>query len=244
MNIGLLMSSHEDDVLAETLTANCEFVDCFYALDGTTPNDVSRAIITGHPKCAGYVTDNATGYGWPPRDGWRQKILEMAVADHGVDNWFLLLHGDELWTGLPRLDQGHDGFIFSLPFFFPREDEPWDDERAPLEQLHWHLGPGAREFRMFHGDEGCAFDVQQHGNVMPAGIKNMGDGDAPIYHYLFRSPDVQRARAIRHDETGFDTANYRHIADHGAVYWTDGMIADWRQHPQYSELRHLDPVAV
>ena len=32
----------ENDVLAETLAANTEFVDCFYALDGTAPNAESR----------------------------------------------------------------------------------------------------------------------------------------------------------------------------------------------------------
>lgn len=241
MLIGLLMSSHEDDILADTLSANTEFVDCFYALDGTIPNTKSRQIITSHQKCAGYMTDAELDYGPVPRDGWRQRLLELATAYHGSDHWFLLLHGDELWTGLPDLNTDRDGFIFSLPCFFPREGEPWDD-RPPLEQLHWHLAPGAREFRMFRGGEGIAYDPDQHANVVPAGIERIGGCDKPIHHYLYRSPEVQRARALRHVETGFDPANYRHILERDAVYWTDEMIESEQRHDHYRELRSRDGV--
>lgn len=243
MNIGLLMNSHEDDILPDTLAANCQFVDCFYALDGTVPNDVSQEIIRNNDKCAGYITDAETGYGKYPRDGWRQKILEMAVADHGADHWFLLLHGDEVWTGLPDLELGHDGYIFQLPFFFPREGEPWDDDLPPLEQLHWHLGPGASEFRMFKGRSDVSYNFDQHACVHPAGLKDVGVSDLPIYHYLYRSPDVQRERALRHEETRFDLSNYQHIVKDDAVYWTDDMIAGSQQHSFYGDLRDLKAVA-
>ncbi len=243
MNIGLLMVSHENDILAETLAANCAFVDCFYALDGTTPNDESREIITGHPKCAGYITDAETGYGRYPRDGWRKAILDMAIADHGTDHWFLLLHGDEVWTELPDLEAGYDGYIFRLPFFFPREGEPWDDDREPLEQLHWHLGPGAREFRMFKGNPDVAYNFDQHAHVHPAGLKNVAACDTQIYHYLYRSPDMQRERAFRHEETRFDLSNYQHIVKHDHVYWTDGMIDGAQQNELYRNLLDLNYVA-
>jgi hypothetical protein len=233
------MSSHEDDILPETLHANLAFVDCFYALDGTVPNTESRAIITGSEKCAGYITDAEIDYGPLARDGWRQKLLEMAVADHGHDHWFLLLHGDELWTGLPDLDTDRDGFMFSLPCYFPRDGEPWDDGRSPVEQLRWHLAPGAREFRMFRGGPHIAFDPQQHANVVPAGVSAIGGCDEPIRHYLYRSPAVQRARAVRHAQTRFDPHNYQHILSHDAVYWTDDMIESEKRHHHYRELACL-----
>lgn len=230
------MSSHEDDILPATLAANSEFVDCFYALDGTIPNTESRRIIIGHPKCSGYVTDSELDYGPVPRDGWRQKLLELATEDHGADHWFLILHGDELWTGLPDLDTDSDAFMFPLPCFFPRAGEEWDEARPPVEQLRWHLGPGAREVRMFKGGPGVAYDPHQHSNVVPAGINRIGGCEKPIRHYLYRSPQVQRDRAKRHAKTGFDPANYQHILDRDAVYWTDNMIEHERRHQHYRDL--------
>ncbi len=231
MNIGLLMISGEDDVLEQTLDANCEFVDWFYALDGTVPNKISRRICEAHPKCADYITDaDLPRPRFPDRpvDGYRQALYELAVADHGFDNWFLLLHGDEVWTALPELDGEHDGFSFPLPFYFPRAGEQWDYTVAPLVQLHWHLGPGYPEFRMFHGAPEVRFLESQHFNVTPTGLQNIGWCEKPIRHYLYRSPEAQRQRALQHLNSGFDPDNYRHILNGDAVYWTDAMIDNYR----------------
>ena len=242
MNIGLLMINGEDDVLERTLAANTEFVDCFYVLDGTLPNKTSRAICQAHAKCAGYITDadllNHQRFPGRPVDGFRQAIYEMATGEHGHDHWFLLLHGDELWTGIPADLAHHQGFLFQLPLHFPRAGEEWDYSVHPLDQLRWHLAPGYPEFRMFHGGADVMWDPAQHHNVVPNGIARIGWCDHPIRHYLYRSPADQIERAARHQVTGFDPGNYQHILNGGHVYWTDEMIADYQQQPYFRDLCH------
>ena len=237
--IGLLMVADENDVLDRTLAHNARFVDWFYALDGTSDRVQSSALITSHPKCAAYLHDENCGV--QPRDGWRQHLLDLAVLNYGPDHWFLLLHGDEVWTADPRetvaAHPGHDHFLYRLPVYFPRAGEPWNYKRHPLDQLRWNLGPGWPEVRLFRGGEGVAFDPRQHFNVTPSGLRSLGASQAPIKHYPYRAPDVQRARARRHQTTGFDPDNYRHILDHDAVYWDDGRIEAYRQNEHFRDLR-------
>lgn len=240
MNIGLLMVNGENDILERTLNHNTQFVDVFYALDGTQPNDESKATLTGHPKCAGYLTDQELPR--PPYPahtvcGYRRAIHEQAVNDHGPDHWFVILHADEIWTAPPQATiRGHDGYIFDLPFFFPREGEPWDHNRHPLDQLHWNLRPGFPEFRLFKGGQHVHYSPTQRFNVRPDGLRSVGRSQHPILHYPYRAPDVQRARTEQHQRTQFDPDNYAHIADGDNVYWTDQMIADRRRRPYFREL--------
>ncbi|HET6638589.1 MAG TPA: hypothetical protein VFH82_07405 [Gemmatimonadota bacterium] len=240
--LGLLMINAEDDILADTLRVNAKLVDAFYVLDGTQPNDTSRAICRSFDNCHDYLTeaDMSDGWGERPRDGWRETIYQMAAADHGYDNWFLLLHGDEVWTFDPRAVTARwpnaDGFGFRLPFYFPIEADGWDDSRPALEQLRWRLGPGWPEFRMFRGSQHVHYDRRQHFDTQPHGLTNVAWTDLEIRHYPFRSPETQRARARRHEETGFDPDNYRHILDGDAVYWTDEMIEAFRRREQFREL--------
>jgi hypothetical protein len=239
--IGLLMVSHENDVLADTLDLNLRYVDEFYVLDGTVPNDESRAICEAR-GCAGYLTDAELPrppFTDRPVCGYRKAIHEMAVADHGPDNWFLVLHGDEVWTFDPRrfADSPWGGHVFPLPFYFPRAGEPWDDTRSPLEQLRWRLGPGYPEVRLFRGGEGVHYIPTQQWFAGPQGV-GLEHHTEPIQHFLYRSPEVQRERARRHERTGFDPDNYRHILEEDAVYWDDERIAAYqaRPHGYFAEL--------
>lgn len=232
------MINGENDVLPEIIAHHETLVDAFYVLDGTIPNDTSRQVCRQSPKCAGYLTDAQL-----PRDrfpdkpvcGYRQALYELAVADYGYDNWFVLLHGDEVWTAYPAniVDRHHDGYMFMLPFYFPRAGEPWDYDRHPFDQLHWNLSPGWPEFRMFRGGEHVRYCESQTFNPQPGGVGVVGHCSAPIKHFLYRSPEAQRERARQHQVTGFDEDNYRHIIDHDAVYWTDEMIVAARQRTEY-----------
>jgi hypothetical protein len=176
--------------------------------------------------------------------GWRQFLLEHAYLDHGHNNWFLVLHGDEIWTRNPRsaVSDRYDGYIYRLPFFFPREGEEWDPDVHPVDQLHWSLWPGFPEFRLFRGGQHVHYDRGQRFNTRPQGIQNVAICHDPILHYLYRSPEVQRSRAAVHQETQFDPDNYQHITDRDDVYWTDDMIAgamgQW-----YDEVRDMAMVA-
>ena len=239
MNIGLLMICDEEDILERTLALNEYLFDAFYVLDGSESYEHSKEICTRHPLCAGYWRDAELPSEYPdhPVDGYRQFIYEQAVAEHGYDHWFLLLHGDEVWT-CSRDDLGANtlGYIFPLPFYFPRTGEPWDYDRHPLDQLHWRLGPGWPELRAFRGAEHIHYDRTQHFDVTPKGLAAIATCDRPILHYLYRSPEVQRRRAQRHAESGFHPGNYQHITEGNGVYWTDEMIASAREDPRFREL--------
>ena len=232
MIVGLLMVSHEDDVLAATLQKHTANVDVFYALDGTYPNDWSRSLIESHPRCHGYWQDSRLPpeYGTQPRDGWRQWLLEHAYADHGHEHVFALLHADEVWTRSPaEIADEHpeaNGFIMRLPVYFP---QIWIVGRDPLEQLKWHLIPGWPEFRMFRGGPDVRYDTRQHFNVTPQGIDRIVSVDAPIRHYPYRSPETQRKRANHTEATGWDPDNYRHVLDHDEVFWTAETIERWQR---------------
>jgi len=234
--IGLLMINHENDILADVLATHCEIVDAFYVLDGTVPNATSREICESFDKCAGYATDSELPrppYPFGTTCGYRKFPHKMAVADHGPNNWFLELHGDEIWTFDPRQVVAEhptaEGFVFPLPFYFPREGQDWDDERSPLDQLTWNLSPGWPEFRMFRGAPGVEFVESQHFNTRPTGISQVGWIDLPIKHYPYRSPKVQRERAAIHNRTGFDPDNYSHISNGDAVFWSDRRIAKYQR---------------
>lgn len=245
--IGLLMISHEDDVLEAVLQEHTKIVETFYVLDGTEPVRDSEAICRSFRECAGYTHDSdlPAEYGPVPRDGWRQYLYEQAVADNGFDNWFLLLHGDEVWTFDPEhvmeMRAGADGFVFPLPCYFPREE--WDYNRTAFEQLTWHLSPGWPEFRMFRGAPHVHYDVTQHFDVTPRGLRNIVRIPHPIKHYPYRSPEVQRQRAQRHEQTGFDPDNYRHIVDGDNVIWDEAMIAGWLGTPHFREVQQSGSAA-
>lgn len=246
--IGLLMVADEDDILGRTLEINAGYVDCFYVLNGSNDTTRSEDLLTGHEKCWGYWTDNELPedeYGTLPADGWRGFLYDEAADDHGYDNWFVLLHGDEIWTRDPRyiVAPRFDGYVFRLPFYFPRAGEPWDYTRHPVDQLSWHLGPGWPEFRMFRGGDHVSYDPYQHFDVKPRGVDRLALCMDRILHYPYRSPEVQRARAARHEQTRFDPDNFQHIVKDDAVYWTDDMIAERRSKPSFADL-YIDKVMV
>jgi hypothetical protein len=230
MIVGLLMVAEENDILERVLATQLEIVDCYWVLDGTVPNMISRVIATNSDKCAGYyVDDDLPRPPYPPTTvcGYRGFIYDKAVEAVGHDHWFLELHGDEVWTFHPdeAIDDHPeaDGFIFRLPFYFPRE--PWKEGVHPLDQLHWHMRPGWPEFRMFKGGPGVAFNPAQHFKTEPYGLTFVVNDDThTINHYPYRSPNQQRLRAALHELSGFDPDNYRHVTEDDAVYWTDEMI--------------------
>jgi len=232
--IGLMMTAHDEDVAEDVLARSMAKPDELYVLDGSD----TRAAL---PEWTRYWRDTDVPWSGPPRDGWRQWLYDRAVADHGTDHWFLVLHSDEVWTfdprGLPFKYPEADGFAFRLPCWFPRSGTPWQIGVPALAQIHWSLGPGWPEFRMFRGGEGVRFDPSQHFDVRPTGLSSVVQTELTIEHYPYRSPASQRRRARHHDDTGFDPDNYRHVSDGSELFWTDERIASWMQKPCWGELR-------
>lgn len=240
--IALLMVNDEDDILGRTLMHNSQWFDAFYVLDGSTDNTLSEKICRSHPKCWAYRTDaQLPRPPFPEKSvcGYRKFIHDLAVMDHGADNWFMLLHADELWPFDPRdytRQSMFDGFVFNLPFFFPRDE--WDYCRHPIDQLTWSLGPGWPEFRLFRGGEGVSYDANQRFNAAPQGLRStFHETENKILHYPYRSPEVQRARAATHERTQFDPDNYQHIVKDDACIWTDEMVQEYRRRPEFRDIR-------
>ena len=191
--IGLLMTSGENDILGRTLGHNAQWCDALYTLDGGDGYDLAVAIVAEINPFDDYWQDDELPYRKPVRDGARQWLYEQAVHEHGVDNWFLLLHGDEVWKddprGLPKRYPDADGFVFRLPLCYrPHE---WRPDRPVLEQMTGRLRPGYPEFRMFRGGTNVSYDPAQHFNTQPRGLTNIVQTDREILHYAFRSPESQ-----------------------------------------------------
>ena len=242
------MINEENDILERALAHNAPLVDCFYVLDGISNHTRTWTIIREY-GCVGYYLDSnmpRPPYPRQPTDGYRQFLLEEAYEDWGHDNWFVLMHGDEVWTADPRSiveGRDNDGWVFRLPFFVPLAEDGWDDTVHPLDQLHCSIGPGWPELRMFKGGPNVRYNPAQHFNVTPSGLGSIGYADAEILHYPYRSPAVQRARAAMHLKSGFDPDNYRHILDRDEVLWTPEMIAQRMRRPHCEQLRDTRVVA-
>lgn len=222
-----MLTSHDEDIVADVLNRSLARPDALYVLDGSDTRDCLPDHLDG------YWRDSEVPYDGPPRDGWRQWLLEHAVRDHGPDHLFVLVHSDEVWTFDPRdlaADHPADGWVVRLPVHFPRQR--WDDSLPPLDQLHWSLGPGWPEFRMFRGAPHVHYRVDQHFDVRPVGIDLVAVTDRVVEHYPYRSPLSQMARA----KASFDPDNYRHVDDCRTV-WNDEMIRDWQRQPYWRELR-------
>jgi len=226
------MIRDENDILADTLNFNTQYVDCFYVLDGSEDYKTAEDICMGSRKCAGYWRDVECPYPWPPCDGWRQFLYARATEDNGYDHWFLLLHGDELWLNDPdearlRVPDA-DGFEFRLPFAFPRS---WDYSRSAYEQLREFALPGWPEFRLFLGGKDVYYHPQQHFNTRPQGLHNIVRmDDMPILHFPYRSPESQRLRASK--SADWSPENYA-----GATTWDDERLKSFiatTEHYEYA----------
>ena len=234
--VGLLLIRDENDILADTLQWNAQHVDCFYVLDGSEDYKTAEGICMGSRKCAGYWRDVECPYDGPPTDGWRQFLYAKATEDNGYDNWFLLLHGDELWVNEPDAALAEvpdaDGFEFRLPFAIPRG---WDHGLSAYDQLREFFFPGWPEFRMFKGGEEVYYLPGQHFLTRPLGLKHVVRLDWPILHYPYRSPESQRLRASKSAE--WSPENYQAVRERDRVFWDSERIAQFShgsEHYQYT----------
>lgn len=236
MNIGLLMIRDENDILNDTLAINARLVDVFYVLDGSKDAFIARDICAKFDNCARVFRDSGV-----VTDSSRQLLLDAAREDHGDNHWYLLLHGDELWTFDPSdVVDNHpaaEGFEFRLPFAFPRR---WDSQRTAFEQLTEFAGPGWPEFRMFRDQPGVHYVAGRHHECKPEGVDIVFRVEGHwILHYPYRSPQHQRERA--RTRRVWSPENYQHISA-GGVFWNDDMLADLRSE-HYTWIAHFEPVA-
>ena len=100
MNIGLLMTYNEADIIEEMMETNRHFVDTIFVLDGS--DDGTDKILSSYKEVEKIFKDQDVTSG-RVRDYHRQMLLEAAHRRYGVGHWFTLMHGDEIFYDNPRI---------------------------------------------------------------------------------------------------------------------------------------------
>ena len=150
--ISLMMIRDEQDMLAEALRNHVRFCDAIFVLDGTQGDTLRtfRDICLAFPQVVGHWQDDEAGYKLPLRDGARQFLLERARERFGLNHWYAILHGDEIWSEDPRphctpAQPDLHGIAVNLYHFFPHisQRDTWSFHAGDsIEALaQWYMLP-------------------------------------------------------------------------------------------------------
>ena len=235
-HIGLLMTYNEEDIVKETLSHNRQFFDAIYALDGSTDNTAS--IINQFPEVKYLIKDQDIFPKRVIKDGVRQFLLEKAQEERGYDGWFTLLHGDEWLVDDPRLiaqkaDKQKAERINWRPlnFFLHTSQKETYSEKNSIAKEVVFFEPGVNlEIRQFKNKKGIFYDLNQHNNLVPYGIKWKPLLDFPIFrHYVVRSVKQLQNRAYTstQDNNGFGNSSDKQILSTKTDYNYDDMFRDY-----------------
>jgi Glycosyl transferase family 2 len=220
LNIGLLMTYNEQDVLPEMLLEAERHVDAIFALDGSS--DDTLAILRAHEKVHRVFLDAEVAPNVRIRDAHRQVLLDAARAEFGRGHWYTLLHADEFFHDDPRemivrAEREGAGFVnwASMQFFMHTTDRDlFDTHGHPLEpsvrrRLRWY-SPFWIEVRQFLDEPGLpwlevAYRPGEHGRVFPRGTRFKPFSRMPVLkHYPYRSPAQMNAKS---GASGFSVAH-------------------------------------
>jgi Glycosyl transferase family 2 len=204
LNIGLLLSFNEADVLPQMLAAHESEIDVIYALDGST--DETTNILRQHPLIDKILLDKDVAQNAPVRDFHRQALLEVARQRHGYGHWYTLLHADEFFHDSPRAviraaEETGAGMVnwMSMQFFLHLSDTHlYNEAGIPIDQdiqkrITWY-SPFWIEVRQFLDVQQffwqkVAYKQGQHARVHPHGHRLKPFWKMPILkHYTYRSP--------------------------------------------------------
>jgi glycosyltransferase involved in cell wall biosynthesis len=220
LNIGLLLTYNEADVLPEMLEAVRSEIDIIYALDGSS--DQTPEILQADPLVKTVLFDQDVAPKQKIRDYHRQALLDLARAEHGLGHWYTLLHADEFFHDSPRkiIQQAElekAGFVnwMSMQFFLHLQDQGlYDQNGQPLlpkvqQRIRWY-SPFWIEVRQFLDLPQFGFGKvayrRQHLHPAPHGIGWKPFSKMPILkHYSYRSPWQMNAKKIN---SGMSEANW------------------------------------
>jgi hypothetical protein len=208
MNIGLLMTYNEADIIEEMMDANRGQVDTIFALDGS--DDGTDAILAGYSEVELLLRDEEVAPGSRVRDHHRQVLMDAAHERYGTGHWFTLMHGDEIFHDDARTiaehaeQQGARRVNWAaMQFFLHPDDEAGFDATLPVQQrVRWY-SPFWVEVRQFRSSPTSRYPTR-HGVVVPEGVGWRPFHKMPIFkHYPFRSPEQARARLATMRARGF-----------------------------------------
>ncbi len=233
MNIGLLLTYNEVDIIDEMLEANAGGVDAILALDGSDDGTAER--LAAHPAVALLLRDADVAPGTRVRDYHRQALLDVARQRYGPGHWYTLMHADEIFHDDPRavsVDAERQGARIVnwavMQFFLHPDDRPVDLEVPVQERVRWY-SPFWVEVRQFRDRAGARYRPGEHGRVFPRGVGVLPYRRMPILkHYPYRSPEQAAARLGSRAERGFSGSD-----DGDAVFRT-------RYEPRYRVARRFD----
>ena len=208
MNIGLLMTYNEADIIEEMMATNRHAVDAIFALDGS--DDGTDTLLAGYPEVKHIFKDKEVAPEGRVRDFHRQVLLDAARERYGANHWFTLMHGDELFHDDPRAAiaraerQGAKRINWAVMQFFPHTtDEPLNTRVPVQDRLRWY-SPFWVEIRQFKGTSRTHYVPGKHGQVIPAGVGLRPYSKMPLLkHYPYRSPAQMRRRLACAATRGF-----------------------------------------
>lgn len=214
MNIGLLLTYNEVDIIDEMMASNRHGVDAVFVLDGSDDGTAER--LARYPEVELILKDSDVAAGDRVRDFHRQALLEAARARHGAGHWYTLMHGDEIFHDDPRAvtaaaeRQGASLVNWAVMQFFLHPDDADRDPSGPVQsRVRWY-SPFWVEVRQFRDRPGAAYREGEHGRVFPRGVGWRPYARMPILkHYPYRTPEQARARLrgmARRGFTGSDVA--------------------------------------
>ncbi len=208
MNIGLLMTYNERDVIEEMMAVNRDCVDTVFALDGS--DDGTTEVLAADPKVELLLRDEDVAPGSRVRDYHRQALLDAAHERYGYGHWFTLMHGDEIFHDDPRSiaeraeRQGARRVNWAAMQFFlhPEDAAGFDPGSSVQERVRWY-SPFWVEVRQFRSSRRTRYG-RRHGVVVPDGVGWRPFHMMPIFkHYPFRSPEQIKARLETMRARGF-----------------------------------------
>ncbi|MCA9837014.1 MAG: glycosyltransferase family 2 protein [Trueperaceae bacterium] len=207
MNIGLLMTYNEADIIDEMMAANRHFVDTIFVLDGSDDGTAER--LAKYPEVELILKDQDVAGTEKVQDFHRQALLEAAHERYGTGHWFTLMHGDEIFYNNPRKmieraeKQGAKRVNWAaMQFFMHLSDEPLDMSLPVQERLRWY-SPFWVEIRQFKSSANTRY-AKKHGQVIPEGVGWQPYSKMPIFkHYPYRSPEHRQRRIEQMKTRGF-----------------------------------------
>jgi hypothetical protein len=198
MNIGLLMTYNESDIIEEMMETNRHYVDTIFVLDGS--DDGTDRMLKQYKEVELLFKDKDVAAG-PVRDYHRQVLLQAAHQRYGSGHWFTLMHGDEIFYDNPRAiaeqaeKQGAKRVNWAaMQFFIHHADEPLDITLSVQERLSYY-SPFWLEIRQFKSSKHTHYKEGLHGQVIPQGVGWQPFSKVPILkHYPYRTPQQMQQR--------------------------------------------------
>lgn len=216
-NIGLMMTCNEEDVIDEVMREHKKYFDKILVLDGST--DKTEEIIRSYDNVRFFMKDSEIPFKGRLKDGARQFLLEKAQGMFGVEGWFTLLHGDEIFYDDPNLvakkaeERGAEKVNWQpMNFYLNVEDKNRDLllEKSVQKRIVWYSPAQYLEIRQFKNKKGIHYDLNKHSVVIPEGIGFMPFFYFPIYkHYPCRTPQQMMQKQKEGLSRGFFSPTFK-----------------------------------